>query len=118
MNDKWSPESWQSKPAKHLPIYKDKDKLALTIKQLSKFVALGFCPLPPPKLSCLRRASSQMSSFDIKRSSLGVCVLTESAYFLSQLLLRFQRSGQLTPPLVVEDLKTRGGLTQGTLLMM
>ena len=42
MNDKWSPESWQAKPAKHQPIYKDKDKLALTIKQLSKFPPLVF----------------------------------------------------------------------------
>ena len=42
MKNKWLPNSWRAKPAKHIPIYKDKEALALAIKKLSNFPPLVF----------------------------------------------------------------------------
>ena len=42
MNNKWSPNSWRSKPAKHIPTYKDLNDLNKTIEELKRFPPLVF----------------------------------------------------------------------------
>ena len=42
MNNKWTPESWRSKPAKHIPKYKDLNVLKNTIEELKRFPPLVF----------------------------------------------------------------------------
>ena len=42
MNNNWKPHSWRDKPAKHLPTYKDIDKLNLVTKKLSNYPPLVF----------------------------------------------------------------------------
>jgi 3-deoxy-7-phosphoheptulonate synthase len=42
MNNNWKPNSWMEKPAKHLPTYKDIDKLNLVTKKLSNYPPLVF----------------------------------------------------------------------------
>ena len=38
----WSPSSWKEKPAKHLPIYKDKVALESVLKKISRYPPLVF----------------------------------------------------------------------------
>jgi 3-deoxy-7-phosphoheptulonate synthase len=38
----WKPNSWKSKPSKHLPEYKDQDKLNNVLKEISNFPPLVF----------------------------------------------------------------------------
>ena len=42
MNNNWKPSSWRDKPAKHLPTYKDLDKLHTVTKKLSNYPPLVF----------------------------------------------------------------------------
>ena len=42
MNNKWSPNSWRSKPAKHIPTYKDLNDLNKIIEELKRFPPLVF----------------------------------------------------------------------------
>ena len=42
MNSQWSPNSWRSKPAKHLPIYKDEIFLKNSLDKIKKFPPLVF----------------------------------------------------------------------------
>ena len=42
MNNNWKPNSWRDKLAKHLPIYKDIDKLNAVTKKLSNYPPLVF----------------------------------------------------------------------------
>ena len=42
MNSKWAPNSWRSKPAKHLPIYKDEDLLKVSLDKIKNFPPLVF----------------------------------------------------------------------------
>ena len=42
MNKNWTPNSWQSKSAKHLPIYSDKEKLKNVTDKLSSYPPLVF----------------------------------------------------------------------------
>ena len=42
MNTIWKPDSWQSKKAKHLPIYSDKQKLKYVTNKLSSYPPLVF----------------------------------------------------------------------------
>ena len=42
MKSQWSPSSWRSKPAKHLPIYKDENDLNNSIAKIRKFPPLVF----------------------------------------------------------------------------
>ena len=42
MKSQWSPNSWRSKPAKHLPIYKDKNLLKSSLDKIKKFPPLVF----------------------------------------------------------------------------
>ena len=43
MNEKkWSPSSWRSKKAKHIPVYEDEDQLNKTLLEISKFPPLVF----------------------------------------------------------------------------
>ena len=42
MNNNWKPNSWRDKPAKHLPTYKDMDKLNVVTKKLSNYPPLVF----------------------------------------------------------------------------
>ncbi len=42
MKTQWSPNSWRSKPAKHLPIYKDNDLLKNSIDKIREFPPLVF----------------------------------------------------------------------------
>jgi 3-deoxy-7-phosphoheptulonate synthase len=38
----WKPNSWKNKPSKHLPEYKDQDKLNNVLKEISNFPPLVF----------------------------------------------------------------------------
>ena len=42
MKSQWSPDSWRSKPAKHLPIYKDELELKNSLDKIKKFPPLVF----------------------------------------------------------------------------
>ena len=42
MKSDWSPNSWRSKPAKHLPVYKDKELLKKSIDKIRAFPPLVF----------------------------------------------------------------------------
>ena len=42
MNENWKPNSWQSKKAKHLPIYSDEKKLKVITNKLSSYPPLVF----------------------------------------------------------------------------
>ena len=42
MKNKWSPDSWKTKPAKHLPLYKDKAALESVLKKISRYPPLVF----------------------------------------------------------------------------
>ena len=42
MKSQWSPSSWRTKPAKHLPIYKDENDLINSIEKIRKFPPLVF----------------------------------------------------------------------------
>ena len=42
MKNKWSPDSWRTKPAKHLPLYKDKAALESVLKKISRYPPLVF----------------------------------------------------------------------------
>jgi len=42
MNSQWSPNSWRSKPAKHLPIYKDEVLLKNSLDKIRDFPPLVF----------------------------------------------------------------------------
>ena len=42
MKKKWSPDSWRAKPAKHIPLYKDKAALELVLKKISRYPPLVF----------------------------------------------------------------------------
>ncbi len=42
MKSQWSPSSWRSKPAKHMPIYKDANDLNKSIEKIRKFPPLVF----------------------------------------------------------------------------
>ena len=42
MNKNWKPDSWKSKKAKHLPIYKDVNKLNNVVEKLSSYPPLVF----------------------------------------------------------------------------
>ena len=42
MKNKWSPNSWRAKPAKHLPLYKDKAALESVLKKISRYPPLVF----------------------------------------------------------------------------
>jgi len=42
MKTPWSPNSWRSKPAKHMPIYKDEDSLKECLDKIKKFPPLVF----------------------------------------------------------------------------
>ena len=41
-NINWTPSSWQTKPVKHLPIYKDKVALESVLKKISRYPPLVF----------------------------------------------------------------------------
>ena len=42
MKNSWSPNSWRSKPAKHLPTYKDENFLEESLNKIKKFPPLVF----------------------------------------------------------------------------
>ena len=42
MKTLWSPNSWRSKPAKHMPIYKDENSLKECLDKIKKFPPLVF----------------------------------------------------------------------------
>ena len=42
MKNKWSPDSWRTKPAKHIPLYKDKVVLESVLKKISRYPPLVF----------------------------------------------------------------------------
>jgi len=42
MKTNWSPSSWKTKPAKHIPIYKDKAALESVLKKISRYPPLVF----------------------------------------------------------------------------
>ncbi len=42
MNSQWSPSSWRSKPAKHIPIYQDVNQLKNALDKIKKFPPLVF----------------------------------------------------------------------------
>ncbi len=42
MHTKWEPQSWKSKKARHIPIYKDQEKLNSILKKIEKFPPLVF----------------------------------------------------------------------------
>ena len=42
MSSQWSPNSWRSKPAKHLPIYKDDILLKKSLDKIRDFPPLVF----------------------------------------------------------------------------
>ena len=42
MKTNWSPSSWKTKQAKHLPIYKDKVALESVLKKISRYPPLVF----------------------------------------------------------------------------
>ena len=42
MKNKWSPDSWRTKPAKHLPVYKDKAALESVLKKITRYPPLVF----------------------------------------------------------------------------
>jgi 3-deoxy-7-phosphoheptulonate synthase len=42
INNKWSPSSWQQKPAKHMPVYKNEKELNSTIEILKTYPPLVF----------------------------------------------------------------------------
>ena len=42
MSSTWTPKSWRDKPAKHIPVYPDAEKLAATEKTLSAYPPLVF----------------------------------------------------------------------------
>ena len=42
MNNKWSPDSWRSKKAKHIPQYEDKEELANSLNKIKEYPPLVF----------------------------------------------------------------------------
>ena len=42
MNDKWTPGNWRTKPAKHIPDYKDDEILSSVLKKISNYPPLVF----------------------------------------------------------------------------
>ena len=40
---KWSLNSWTKFPAKHLPVYQDKDELNLVLSKIKKVPTFSFC---------------------------------------------------------------------------
>ena len=42
MKSQWLPNSWRTKPAKHLPIYKDETLLKNSLDKIKKFPPLVF----------------------------------------------------------------------------
>ena len=42
MKTSWSPNSWRSKPAKHMPTYKDENLLKESLDKIKKFPPLVF----------------------------------------------------------------------------
>ena len=42
MNDKWTPSNWRTKPAKHIPDYKDDEILSSVLKKISNYPPLVF----------------------------------------------------------------------------
>ena len=40
---KWNLNSWKNYPAKHLPVYQNKEELDLVLDKIKKYPTFGFC---------------------------------------------------------------------------